>query len=225
MNRRVLWIIELFLWVIVTAFISFLFVFIHSVKEQKTNSYYLFFSDVDGLMKGSPVRLMGMQIGYVQNIKVFDNKVFVSFLVTSKNVTIPEQAIATVEFYGLGGSKSLEITPAVYSPYRKTKKDDLIITREPYRIQDFYDVQNSIARTIVRINNSFTAILEDNEIYKAKKQLKVSNKIQKLNGDIKEVHEKEMNLMRRESSDILSEKLSIKKLNDNKEVNNAPAAH
>ena len=51
------------------------------------NSFYIFFDDVDGLVKGSPVRLMGINIGYVRDVKIFDNKVFISFLVTKKQTT------------------------------------------------------------------------------------------------------------------------------------------
>lgn len=218
MNKRVLWITELFLWVIAATVISFSIVFIHSIEEQKHNSYYLFFNDIDGLMKGSPVRLMGMQIGYIQDIKTFDNKVFVSFLVTNKKVIVPEQATATVEFYGLGGSKSLEITPSEFNN-KKNKKDDLIVTKEPYRIQDFYDVQNSIARTIVRIGNSFTMILNENELYQKKSQIKVSTKIEKLNGDLKDTQKKEMDLIDKENKGILKEEVTIKRINQ--EVNDA----
>lgn len=192
MNKICIWIIELFLWAIVVTFLSFLLIFFKSVQEQESNSYYLFFSDIDGLMRGSPVRLMGMQIGYVQNIKVFEDRVFVSFLVTKDDINIPKHATATVEFYGLGGSKSLEIEPAA----EKTKtKDDLIITKEPYRIQDFYDVQNNIARTLVKINNSFSVMVNDEDIPKAKKSLKVSNEIKKLNSTVNQIEKREDNFI------------------------------
>lgn len=212
MNRRVLWIIELFLWVIIATIISFSVVFIHSIEEQKKNSYYLFFNDIDGLMKGSPVRLMGMQIGYVQDIKTFDNKVFVSFLVTNKNIKVPEQATATVEFYGLGGSKSLEITPSLHNT-KRSQGDDLILTKEPYRIQDFYDVQSSISKTIVSIGNSFAMMLNENEIYQKQSELKVSDKIQKINDGIKNTHDKEMNLMNKDTKEFLKEDVIIKRFN------------
>ncbi len=221
MNRRVIWIIELVLWAIVAIFISFVFVFANSLKEQESNSYYLFFSDIDGLMKGSPVRLMGKQIGYVQDIKVFDSKVFVSFLITENNVKIPEQATATVEFYGLGGSKSLEINPSLAG---NNGKEDIIITKEPYRVQDFYDVQSSMAKTLVKMTNSFTASIKESNIHSKRKVLKVSSKVKKLNEDMIEMQSQEMDIMKKtqESSESLSKK--INKLN-NQEENNASTAN
>lgn len=178
MNRKVIWLIELLMWIIIATSISFLLVFFHSSQDQKKNSYYLFFNDIDGLVTGSPVRLMGMQIGYVQDIKVFDDRVFVAFLVTSNNVKVPENAKATIEFYGLGGSKSLEI----YPPEEISKNEGaFILTKEPYRIQHFYDVQNNIAKTIVYMNNSFSKMVQDNKIYQTRQMLKINSKVNEIN--------------------------------------------
>lgn len=173
MNKRLIWLIELALWALILVAVSFSVVFIQSIENQKRNSYYMFFHDVDGLMQGSPVRFMGMQIGYVQDIKVFENNVFVSFLVTQKSVSIPEHSTATVEFYGLGGSKSLEISPPISNEFAT----DYIVVKDPYRIQEFYDVQNNIARTIVNISSSFSMTVKENEIYKTQSYLKMSGKI------------------------------------------------
>lgn len=173
MNKRLIWVIELVLWALILVTVSFSVVFIQSVQNQKRNSYYMFFHDVDGLMQGSPVRFMGMQIGYVQEIKVFENNVFVSFLVTQKDISIPEHSTATVEFYGLGGSKSLEISP----PDINKETSDYIVVEDPYRIQEFYDVQNNIAKTIVNMSNSLSMVVNENEIYKTQNYLKISGKI------------------------------------------------
>lgn len=177
MNKRVIWIIELLLWIAVLAAISLTIVYLKSVDAQKHNSYYIFFHDVDGLLEGSPVRLMGMQIGYVQGIKVFENNVFVSFLVTHQNVKIPEHSTATVEFYGLGGSKSLEINPQTADDSDR----EFIVVKEPYRIQEFYDVQNDIAKLIVNMANNFAVVVRENEIYKTQDIIKISNKLSEAN--------------------------------------------
>ncbi len=198
MNKRFIWISELILWIVIATIISFLFVFLHFKHEQKTNSYYMFFNDIDGLTKGSPVRLMGMQIGYVQDISVFDDRVFVSFLVTDGDTKLPEPSIATVEFYGLGGSKSLEIMP--YNSELKTG-EEYIITKEPYRIQTFYNVQNNIAKTLVNMYNSITVIIGKDEkgINNSKKYLKINSKVNKINEHVhktKAFEEKYLNCKR-----------------------------
>ena len=75
------------------------------------NSYVIQFKDIDGITKGSPVRLMGINIGYVRNLKSKDKHVNAQILVTKKGVVIPNGTVARVEFYGLGGSKSIELMP------------------------------------------------------------------------------------------------------------------
>lgn len=218
MNKRVLWIGELFLWLILISVSVVLFVFVRSIDAQKTSSYYLFFNDVDGLTRGSPVRLMGMQIGFVQDIKVFDNSVFVSFLVTKENVKVPEKATACVEFYGLGGSKSLEIVPgdkdSLDGERQDRKEELLIITKEPYRIQDFFDYQARIAHTIIKIGDGFTSTLEENQIYKARRDLKVSSNIKKIDSNIKKTNEVDL-----KAADETIKKIDSKVFNSHKFLN------
>ena len=67
--------------------------------------------DIDGITKGSPVRFMGINVGYVRNLKSEDKFVNVQILITKKNMEIPNGTVARVEFYGLGGSKSIELMP------------------------------------------------------------------------------------------------------------------
>lgn len=141
MNKRLVWSIELFLWAILILALILGFTYSFATAEQKNSSYYMFFKDVDGLTKGSPVRMMGYQIGYIRDVKVFDDNIFVSFLVTTKNVYIPNGSTARVEFYGLGGSKSLEIEPASSA---NPENSEIIITKNPYRIYDYYRWGNQI---------------------------------------------------------------------------------
>jgi len=103
----------------------------NKLKELKT--YQVFMPDVDGMIIGSPVKLMGVQVGYVQNIKIVNNNVYVKFVITTPDVTIPQGSIATVEFNGLGGSKSLEIV----QPTNETiASKQLIVINQPKRLHD-----------------------------------------------------------------------------------------
>lgn len=71
----------------------------------------MFLPDVDGLIVGSPVKFMGVQVGYVDRIKILSNDVYVKVIITDKEVILPKGSVATVEFNGMGGSKSLEVYP------------------------------------------------------------------------------------------------------------------
>lgn len=101
----------------------------HKAKELKT--YQIFMPDVDGMIVGSPVKFMGVQVGYVQKIHIVNNTVYVKFVLTEKDVEIPQGSVATVEFNGLGGSKSLEIT----QPTAETlASNNFIVVNEPKRL-------------------------------------------------------------------------------------------
>lgn len=151
MKKKYIWLFEIIIWLIIFSGIFYFFVYHSAKKENVRNTYYLFFDDVEGLQKGSPVRLMGINIGYVRDVKIFDNKVFISFLVTKDNVQIPHMASASIEFYGLGGSTSLELNPGTSSEYGEK---DAIIPVESYRIQDFWDGQELVANVMIDIYGS-----------------------------------------------------------------------
>ena len=84
----------------------------YNIKNYKAEKQYqIFISDVDGLIIGSPVKYMGVQVGYVSYIKLLTNEVYVKFLITNKDVSLPKGVVANVEFNGMGGTKSLELYP------------------------------------------------------------------------------------------------------------------
>lgn len=157
MNKRLVWSIELFLWAVLIFALILGFTYSFATADHKNSSYYMFFKDVDGLTKGSPVRMMGYQIGYVQDVKVFDDNIFVSFLVTEKDINIPNGSSARVEFYGLGGSKSLEIEPSISEHPDNT---EVLITKAPYRIADYYKWGVQINETLEQVSLNATASLD-----------------------------------------------------------------
>ena len=116
--------LEVLIWIlIIVSFVSFI-KFQHAKKIGEYKTYRLFMQDVDGLIEGSSVRMMGVPIGYIKTISIVQDEVYVKFLITDKNIEIPQGAIATVEFNGMAGSKSLEI----YSPDSVSKASGKIIT-------------------------------------------------------------------------------------------------
>ena len=80
-------------------------------KHKQLTTYSLFLQDVDGLIEGSSVRMMGVPIGYVKDINIIQDQVYVKFVLTNEDIKLPQGVIATVEFNGMAGSKSLEIYP------------------------------------------------------------------------------------------------------------------
>lgn len=106
--------IELFIWfLLLVCIVGIGIVTKHNYNQYKT--YQIFLQDVDGIIKGSPVRMMGIHIGYVRKVKIINDMVFVDFIINQKGIDIPKGSMVTVEFTGLGGSKSIEI----YTPKDK----------------------------------------------------------------------------------------------------------
>lgn len=176
MKKKYILLIEIIVWLLILSGSFYFLIYNSAIKENAQNSYYLFFDDVEGLVKGSPVRLMGINIGYIRDVKIFDNKVFVSFLVTKNNVKIPQKAIATIEFYGLGGSTSLELRPDIFS-----ETDEEIITPvESYRIQDFWDGQKLVSNVMIDIYGSIGRTIDRANLIENKQWFKQSSLVEKI---------------------------------------------
>lgn len=124
---------EAIIWIIVISLVIF-GVRYHNYKAKKElKTYQIFLQDVDGLIVGSPVRMMGVAIGYIEKVKIIGDTVYVKFVLNDKNAYIPRGSIATVEFNGLGGSKSLEIYPPTEQSLASNK---LIVSKRPMRLND-----------------------------------------------------------------------------------------
>lgn len=147
MKKHLFWIVELFVWVLILFLVSSGIIFAKYNYRKNFNTYQIFLPDVDGLINGSPVKLMGIQVGYVNQLDIVGEDVYVKFIITDKNVKIPRGSMATVEFSGLGGSKSLEIYPPVHNKY-STK---FIITQSPKRIHDSLGLLNDMFEKIADI--------------------------------------------------------------------------
>ena len=107
--------VEFAIWLIIIALCVFGIRYHHYKSQLQYKSYQIFMNDVDGLIVGSPVKFLGTQIGHVTKIQLVSSDVYsdiyVKFVITEKDLTLPTGAIATVEGSGLGGSKALEIYP------------------------------------------------------------------------------------------------------------------
>jgi len=104
-------IIELIIWIFILTLVFTGLIFGYSKLFVEPNVYTIHFKDVDGITKGSPVKFMGINIGHVRKLTAKDKRIDVQIIVTKKGVMIPNGTIAKVEFFGLGGSKSIELLP------------------------------------------------------------------------------------------------------------------
>ncbi len=103
--------IEILIWAFILTGVFCALIFTYSKLFVEPNIYVIQFKDIDGITKGSPVRFMGMNVGYVRTLKPKEKHIDVQIIVTKKDMKIPNGTVARVEFYGLGGSKSVELMP------------------------------------------------------------------------------------------------------------------
>ncbi|MGN0030716.1 MAG: MlaD family protein [Candidatus Gastranaerophilaceae bacterium] len=150
--------VEFVIWLIIVAAIVLGLRYSHYQKQKQYKNYQIFMEDVDGLIVGSPVKFLGVQIGHVKKIQIITTDVYIKFVVTQKDLTLPAGSIATVEASGLGGSKSLEI----YPPEKDNTTDKIILTKEPTRLSkvmglfdDIFRELDSIITTVTYSANQF----------------------------------------------------------------------
>lgn len=152
--------IEVAIWFLILCFIVTGVRMYRYHKQKELNTYQIFLPDVDGLIIGSPVKFMGVQVGYIDKVKIISDDVYVKFVITDKEVSIPKGAIATVEFSGMGGSKSLEIYPPTKESLDSKK---LIVVQNPKRLHDAFGLLNDMFDKIGSITSKLSFFAKEAE--------------------------------------------------------------
>ena len=172
---------------IIILFFLFLFfimgtsAFVH-YKIIKPNTYNISFLDIDSVVKGSPVRFMGINVGHVTKLKREDGYIICKIRITKKGVKLPDGTRAKVTFNGLAGSKSIELLPPLTN-YSEAKG---IVAAESLRIHDFVGVIRGLKDLCVTMNNIVQDVDEKQmaetmqEITNTEAMTKVDNAIQKI---------------------------------------------
>jgi len=135
---------EFIIWLLVAALFILGIRYHHQQSQKQFKHYQIFMSDADGLIVGSPVKFLGVQVGDIRQIQVISSEVYIKFVITQKDLVLPVGSIATVEFSGLGGSKALEI----YPPSEKYPTDKIIAVKEPTRLNKVMGLFNEIFRDL-----------------------------------------------------------------------------
>lgn len=175
---------ELLIWLVILFVIISLSTIFYFNKEKQKNDYNIFMSDVDGLIVGSPVRMMGVEVGHVTKIKPVKNEVYVKFILVDKSMQLPQGTVATVEFSGMAGSKSLEL----YLPKTEIPKGadvPILTVNQPKRLHDALGLLNDMfdkLGAIIYTSSSFGKKLNDiefdmNSSSDAKEFLNYTNKL------------------------------------------------
>lgn len=154
------WLLIIFIFVS-TSSMGFMF-----KERHDENDYQVFLQDVDGLIVGSPVRMMGIEVGHVTKIKPLKDEMYVKFVLTNPDVYIPQGTAVTVEFTGMAGSKSLEL----YLPQKGDyidKSIPLIIVESPKRLHDAMSLLNDMFKklgSIIYTTSNFGTKLQEKDL-------------------------------------------------------------
>lgn len=181
--HKYIW-LELAIWLFIVIF-AVGAIRIHNYNSQKhLATYQIFMPDVDGLIVGSPVKYMGVQVGYVSKIKIISSEVYVKFVITDEDFKLPKGVIATVEFNGMGGSKSLEVYPPTIQSIASGK---IISVSDPVRLNDAVSLMNEmfdkidsiISRVSFFAKETGTFDIKDSglDLLQMEKNVNITNKI------------------------------------------------
>lgn len=140
--------------------IAILFVIVFSIGDIRLvkPGYHIkvVFNFASGIGGSAPVRLAGVGVGEVDDLRVFADKegrtkVEISAWIKS-NVKIEEDADATINTLGLLGEKYLEIFPG--TPGKRALKDgDTLTGRDPVPME-------KVAENLAKLSDSITTIVE-----------------------------------------------------------------
>ena len=149
-------------------------------EKNDENDYQIFLQDVDGLIVGSPVRMMGIEVGHVTKIEPTNDEVFVNFVLTNPDVYVPQGTAVTVEFTGMAGSKSLELYLPKDASYID-KSTPILSVEPPKRLHDALSLLNDMFKkldSIIFTTSDFGSKLKEEDLVLPKFVKKDSNMLE-----------------------------------------------
>lgn len=161
--------VELIVWLCILIFLGVVGSFLLIRHDNSYEMHNIYMPDIDGLIVGSPVYIMGIQVGYVTKTKIInDDEIKVRFKITNKSIKVPRGTVATVEFSGLGGSKSLQLYPpngnAKITEELLMNNTEYILVERPKRLRDASALLYEMYKTLMNI--IYTVTIFGNEVSK-----------------------------------------------------------
>ncbi|OGH99847.1 MAG: hypothetical protein A2104_02070 [Candidatus Melainabacteria bacterium GWF2_32_7] len=145
MRKKSFLLLEVFIWIIILGGLVFLGIDFIKQRLDSRQTHQVMFRDVDSLLLGAPVRVMGIDVGYVSEIEPIGDEVYITFIITNNKVTVPNGSTISIQFTGLAGSKSIEIKP----PKAKVTDNYKLNVSEPVRINSLMQVQTEISESVL----------------------------------------------------------------------------
>ncbi len=126
------------------------------LDKNRYNEYKAYFDDTSGLNKKAPVKIAGVDVGWVEHISLLsDGKAEVVMLI-DKHIRLAKNAHAMIHQDGLIGVKTLEIDPGDPSTGVMLAGSTLALPgKSPATVGELLDQFRDIASTIQDVTSSF----------------------------------------------------------------------
>ncbi|MDP2921772.1 MAG: MlaD family protein [Candidatus Omnitrophota bacterium] len=178
--------IFIFIGIVILSVIIFSIGNFYSVKSGYTLN--VVFSFANGIGIGAPVRYSGVQVGEVQEIRVYfdekENKPLVNLSIwVAQNTWINENAKASINTLGLLGEKYLEITPGTRDT-RLLQKGNTLRGMDPVSTEEIARSTKELVEKIGTLTDSVNKIAGDEEMRISLKNT-VAN-MEALSGDLRD---------------------------------------
>lgn len=154
-------------------------------KHIINKEYSLKLEDANGLEIGSPVKVLGVHAGYVEDIKLKEDEVEIKFLITRGKINFPQCSKASVLSSSLGGSRYLNIESPDNNFSCGDKTFYVVKTFKPSRKND-----EKISEAVVLGMEGVASIIELTALPEDKAKAKNSEKTQFLKNDIIDLNKK-----------------------------------
>lgn len=146
LNRAI--ISDIALWVLLAALLAFgVYMLAVRIPEKRGQTITLHFKDANEVSKGSMVRMMGVDIGYVDDVRIRQDHVDVTLQTYPEALQIPSGAMFTVLFTGLAGSKSIEIE-LPDTPRPALQGRPIYVVEEPIRMKDMLNANLDVTQAL-----------------------------------------------------------------------------
>lgn len=165
-KKRIL-LLETFIWVGVLAGLLHMGIGYLDDKFHQGKIYSFEFNDADSVIVGSPVKLMGTNVGNVTTVKSVGNKALISVRINDDKIIIPPYSSISVQFTGLAGSRSIEITPQdiqkneITNPLNvKSSEQTTHVEQnnfrviEPIRVGQIFDLQKDVSLSVLDLSTN-----------------------------------------------------------------------
>ena len=127
----------------------------------KSTEVYVRFNSVEGLKKGAAVRLLGIDVGTVKGISIWNNVALVDMRIfADSRKFIKKDSKAVLETEGLVGNKFVQLTPGTENAETVQGLDTLNSIEEPQLSQVIAETRATIA-SVKNMVDEFAGILAD----------------------------------------------------------------